>query len=66
MRLPGIVRIISMPSLGSAQVAKLNKDMQDCVSSFGQLLQFYGYNPKDFETGTHPFLSFILLAYICV
>lgn len=36
---------------GSAQVAKLNKDMQDCVSSFGQLLQFYGYNPKDFETG---------------
>jgi diaphanous 1 len=36
---------------GSAQVAKLNKDSLDCQNNFRQLLQFYGYNPKDFDTG---------------
>jgi hypothetical protein len=42
-------------SVGSAQVAKLTKDIQDCVKNFQALLSFYGYNPKDFETGTFPF-----------
>jgi hypothetical protein len=43
--------VTSVSRAGSAQVAKLNKDSLDCQNNFRQLLQFYGYNPKDFDTG---------------
>jgi hypothetical protein len=50
-----ICDVISVSSSGSSQVAKLNKDSTDCQNNFRQLLQFYGYNPKDFDTGMyHP------------
>jgi hypothetical protein len=45
----------SPSSSGSAQVAKLNKDSIDCQNNFRQLLQFYGYNPKDFDSGARLF-----------
>jgi len=30
----------------------LNKDAEECQNNFRQLLQFYGYNAKDFDSGT--------------
>jgi hypothetical protein len=36
----------------------LNKESTDCQNNFRQLLQYYGYNPKDFDTGA----AFLLYA----